>query len=286
MLSDDEFRQLLDHLDRPWSGYRKIRKGVKKRLRQHMTALGCTTIQYYLQEIDHDLETRAECERRLTVTISRFFRDKYLWDQLHERILPALAKRFPQSLTAWSAGCANGEEPYTLSMVWEELASRISPLPIMKILGTDSSTSCLQRAREGLYPISSLKEVPGILKHRWFQKARSARQWRISNKLQERIFWQAHQLLDEPPQGVFHLILLRNNLLTYYQGSRMEKAFEQIMAVLADGGILILGSHEQPPAVNKRLERDSYCPWVYTTRPIINEARRHTRKDRQTERLL
>jgi len=66
MLSDDDFRLLLYHLDRPWAGFRKVRKGVKKKVRRHMAALECSTIQDYLQNIVRDPEARAECERLKT----------------------------------------------------------------------------------------------------------------------------------------------------------------------------------------------------------------------------
>lgn len=265
MLDDDAFRQVLNHLDRPWAGYRKIRKGVKKRVRRHMMALGCTTIDAYLYAIDRDPAARAECVERLRVTISRFFRDRQLWEQLRQRLLPTLAARFPIELNAWSAGCANGEEAYSLSMVWEDLTAGIAPFPVLQILATDADMTGLHRAREGLYPISSLKEVPEHLRNRWFQKAPGTAQWRVDNRLQERICWQPHQLLESPPPGLFHLILLRNNLLTYYQGTRLKTAFERILAVLADGGILIVGSHEHLPPSQVPLKRDPLCPWVFGT---------------------
>lgn len=263
MLSDDDFRLLLDRLDRPWSGYRKVRKGVKKRLRRHMETLQCLTIADYLRRIDADPVARLKCEQRMIVTISRFFRDRRLWDQLRQRILPALAARFPDGLAAWSAGCANGEEPYSLSMIWEAALTSTTDPTALRIMGSDAQTACLERAREGLYPASSLKEVPEGFKNQWFQKAPGSRRWRIDGRLAERIRWQVHQLLEAPPRGEFHIILLRNNLLTYYRGERLQTAFNSILDRLADGGAIILGSHEQPPPNYPPLTRDPSCPWVY-----------------------
>lgn len=263
MLSDDDFRLLLDRLDRPWSGFRKVRKSVKKRLRRHMENLQCLTIEDYLRRIGADPAARGECEQRMIVTISRFFRDRRLWDQLQTRILPSLAARFPYGLAAWSAGCANGEEPYSLSMIWEA-AEASMPEPVdLRILATDAQPSCLQRAREGCYPVSSLKQVPEGFKKQWFQKAPGSRRWRIDGRLSERIRWQVHQLLEPPPQGEFHIILLRNNLMTYYRGERLQTAFNSILDHLADGGAIILGSHEQLPANHPPLTREPSCPWVY-----------------------
>ena len=75
MLNDDDFRELLQSLDRPWAGYRKVRKGVKKRVRRQMEQLGCRSMEDYLQQLRARPEVRAACEKCLLVTISRFFRD-------------------------------------------------------------------------------------------------------------------------------------------------------------------------------------------------------------------
>jgi len=266
MLGDEEFRQLLETLDRPWSGFRKVRKGVKKRLRRHMTSIGCRSTNDYLERIARDPAIRSECEQCLTVTISRFYRDRRLWEYLYESILPALSLRFPDGLHVWSAGCANGEEPYSLSLLWESLAAANPSLPPLEILATDNQETCLDNARLGIYPLSSLKEVPEPLRQNWFHKVPGRKMWRICDQPAGRINWQCHQLLGKPPQGPFHLILLRNNLLTYYRGSAMATTLAAIVQLLPDGGVLIVGSHEHPPDSALGLFRDNECPWVYHCR--------------------
>ena len=262
MLDDNDFLLLLNHLDRPWSGYRKVRKGVKKRVRRHMTQLSCTTIQDYLHRIDRHPVAWTQCQDQLAVTISRFFRDRQLWDHLQKQVLPDLTLRFPEKLSAWSAGCANGEEPYSLSMVAAAASETISGMDPIQILATDADTKCLQRAREGRFPESSLKELPEAFKKRWLKPA-GRRTWLIDERLGADIRWEARQLLDKPPQDRFHLILLRNNLLTYYQGQQMHAAFNCIVECLEDGGILIIGSHEHSPPTSRSMKRDPLCPWIY-----------------------
>lgn len=203
MLSDDELRQLLDFLDRPWAGFRKVRKGVKKRVRRHMERLDCNTFDGYLEKMESDPSALAACEQCLRVTISRFFRDRGLWEHLGERLLPEMMGRFLNGLTAWSAGCANGEEAYTLSMIWEDLTATDPSAPGLEILATDADDTCLQRAGSGRYPMSSLKEVPERLKSQWFRKVPGGRQWQVGERLRSRIRWQAHNLLDPPPRPIF-----------------------------------------------------------------------------------
>jgi chemotaxis protein methyltransferase CheR len=278
MLDDNGFRMLLEHLDRPWSGFRKVRKGVKKRLGRHMTTLGCHSIPDYLQRIAQDPAARIQCEKALTVTISRFFRDRQLWNHLQYRIIPELMTRFGGRLAAWSAGCANGEEPYSLYMVTPAVTATLPGKPAMRILATDADPDCLQRAQEGRYPASSLREVPENFKQRWFRPA-GRRTWQIDRRLGDGIQWQTHQLLGDPPQDHFHLILLRNNLLTYYRGPGMQSAFHCIVDRLKDGGILILGSHERLPSESPSLLRDSVCRWVYWMRRAAGESMNACKED-------
>ena len=78
MFTDDDFKRLLQQFDRPWSGYRKIRKGVKKRIRRHMQNLGCRQADAYLGMVRQDPLAKAACDQLLLVIIGRFFRDKNL----------------------------------------------------------------------------------------------------------------------------------------------------------------------------------------------------------------
>jgi len=260
MLSDTELRILLDRLDRPWCGFRKVRKGVKKRLRRQMQALGCSTIEQYLQQIHHRQTAMEGCQEALRVTISRFFRDRQLWQTLQTDILPDLVNRFPAPIRIWSAGCACGEEPYTLAMVWGELESSVK----VDLLATDASLACLDRARIGRYPASSLKEVPVDLKEKYFQRKKGGRQAQIRHDRLPPIRWQKHDLLDPSPgSNVFHLILLRNNLLTYYRGSALETALGRILAWMAPNGYLVIGAHEHLPPEKTSLVKSPSCPWAY-----------------------
>jgi chemotaxis protein methyltransferase CheR len=259
MLNDDEFRRVLEHLDRPWSGFRKVRKGVKKRLRRHMQSLQCESIEAYLRILDRQPETRAACEQHLIVTISRFFRDHRLWASLRDRILPQWVASLRGPMRAWSAGCANGEEPYSLAILWEEATT---DRPLM-VTATDASSQCLARAQAAIYDRSSLKQVPEDLRIKYFKQTPAGRRFALKPLLKSKIQWQQRDLFDDPLPERFHLVFLRNNLLTYYRGPAQVRAFEQIARTLLQGGYLIVGSHEHPPPTGLDLSRDDTCPWIY-----------------------
>lgn len=197
MLSDNEFRILLDQLNRSWTGYRKVRKGVKKRLRRHMLALGVTAIAPYLDRLTRDPEAKAACENCLRVTISRFFRDRQLWQALRSRILPDLVEWFPSPIRAWSVGCASGEEPYSLAMTWNELA----PPAELELLATDVGRHCLERARAGIYTRGSLREIPGEIREKYFDSRKGGKQFLIRSHRLPPIRWRHHDLHDPLPEG-------------------------------------------------------------------------------------
>ena len=261
MLNDDDFSHILRYFDRPWAGYRKVRKGVKKRIRRHMTELGCNTVETYLQILSSHPEARMHCEQRLLVTISRFFRDNKLWPYLQACIMPELANRFHAPIRIWSAGCACGEEPYSLAIAWQSLAHP----PPLELLATDINADCLAHARHGIYNQSSLKEVSEAIRTRYFTPRRGGRQYTLQQHLLPPIHWHQHHLMDPPPAGRFQMILLRNNLLTYHQGEILKTTFQQIIQALSPEGYLIIGSHEHPPESKAKalLNQDPQCPWIY-----------------------
>lgn len=259
MLSDDEFRQLLEALNRPWAGYRKVRRSVKKRVRRHMEKLGCNTVGNYLQQLSLSPEEKAICEESLLVTISRFFRDRRLWQILKERLLPHLIQAFEAPIRIWCAGCACGEEPYSLAILWSLLENS----PAVELMATDVQSNCLNRARKGRYGLSSLKEIHGDLRDAFFVSRRGGRSFQIKKNRLPPIQWHQHDLFDPPLPGPLHMIFLRNNLLTYHQGSALSKAFDRIVSTLTPGGYLIVGSHEKLPASKHSFIRDPDCPWVY-----------------------
>lgn len=258
MLDVNGFKALLDNLDRPWQGYRKVRKGVMKRLRGHMEELGCATVDCYIGILARDPGAMQVCQGHLRVTISRFFRDRQVWRHLEHRLLEELAARFPAGLQAWSAGCACGEETYSLAI----LRHRLGLTGSLQILASDAEPVCLERARRGIYGKSSLKELSAEEISSSFSRTREG-SFAIRGHFKENIVWQQHELLKEPPAKRFHIILLRNNLLTYYHEPLLGPAFERIVRALAPGGLFVVGAHERPPESAVGLVRDEECPLIY-----------------------
>ncbi|MBW1999352.1 MAG: hypothetical protein JRJ29_15505 [Deltaproteobacteria bacterium] len=245
-MDDMAFRQLLEFLGLSWRGYRKVRKGVKKRIARHMAECGCRCVEEYIQLLETDRDLRAQCEIMMAVSISRFFRDRALWETLGKDIVPELSCRDTDRLSVWCAGCGCGEEVYSLKILWEEIRPGLNPVPVLRVLATDMNPAFLARARIGVYPRSSLKEVPEIMHRRYFL-AQGNQNFAVKPSLKDGICWKQGNLLSSMPQETFHLVFLRNNLLTYYGEESKTSAFQKVLGRLEAGGYLVIGSHEKIP---------------------------------------
>lgn len=266
-MDDSAFAQLLEFFKGSWKGYRKVRKGVKRRVDRHMEKLGCPTMADYLDRLAHDPDALAESRRRMTVPISRFFRDRRLWDILGERVIPELIGTVDDPVRIWFAGCSRGEEPYSFRMLWEEMRDRHPSMPRLEMIATDLDPERINQAKAGIYLPSSLREVDAARRERFFIK--TGNRFAVLHEISEEISWSVHDLLSSPPPGTdFHILFLRNSILTYELPERRDKAFLRAIEALRAGGLLVIGAKEEMPAAAEavffRYDRYVYRkePWM------------------------
>ena len=246
-MHESEFASVLERFALSPKGYLKVRKGVQKRIVRHMQELRCPSMKAYLERLDTDGDAERQARRLMDVSISRFFRDGPLWRILEEEILPSLIANHPGGLRAWSAGCALGQEIYSFRILWALLAEKTSAMPSLELWATDVNPAYLERAIEGFYPPGALARIPAEAKTRFFRPAGRA-SFRVVDAPPEGIRWQVHDLTaDPPPARDFHIVFLRNNLLTYYRGVIVEAALPAIVGSLVPGGYLVIGRKEKMP---------------------------------------
>jgi chemotaxis methyl-accepting protein methylase len=246
-MDNRDFTLLLDRFALSSEGYRKVRKGVQKRIVRHMQALRCPTMKAYLERLDTDGDSEHEARRLMDVSISRFFRDEPLWRTLEAKILPSLIEEHPRGLRAWSAGCALGQEAYSLRILQDLFAEKTPAMPPLELWATDVNPAYLERARDGVYPAAALSRIPPDTRARFFRPA-GKRSFRVVEELREDIRWQIHDLTaDAAPARDFHIVFLRNNLLTYYRREIVEAALPAIADSIERGGYLAIGQKERLP---------------------------------------
>ena len=192
-----------------------------------------------------------------------FFRDRTPFDGLQRHALPDLARRREKSkrLRIWSAGCSTGQEVYSLSMLFAEEPEKWRGWTI-DILGSDVSTSCIDRARSGVYSQFEVQRGLGINQMiKWFEEAPDG--WRAVETLRKPIRFQVHNLLEPfPHPGDFDIVLCRNVLL-YLSPEKKALAFERLAGALADDGWLMLGAGETVIGQTSKLGADTSARGLY-----------------------
>ena len=273
-MDDDSFRQLLDRRGLSWRGYAKVRKSVKKRIGRHMRELGLPTMDDYLRALaDHDI--LKEVEMLMSVSISHFFRDQNMWRTLEQDIIPAITDGQSEEIHAWSAGCALGQEAYSLAIKWDMLKKKRSALPELRILATDINPDHIDKAMAGIYGRSSLKGLSDEIKAVYFHTCEDQKDRCVAGYLKKYVTWKVHNLMKEPPPARrFQIIFLRNSLFTYYRRECTSLVFLNVLDRLDDSGFFIIGRHERLPSQTHTLspfKRSSYIfQKTYTPARILH----------------
>lgn len=242
-----------------WAGFRSVRGQVCKRISKRARELGLLGLDDYRRHLEAHSEEWDVLARLCRVTITRFGRDAHVWRRLVEHELPRLAEAATADgrdrLSAWSAGCAGGEEPYTLSIAWElELAPRWPRLQL-DVLGTDIDEEELARAAAARYPDGALTELDPAWRASAFDEG-----GRVREQLRSRVRCLRHDLRREPPPaGPFDLILCRNLAFTYFGGEAQRDVVATFRRVLRPGGVLVVGKGESLPDAGLSL----VAPLVY-----------------------
>jgi chemotaxis protein methyltransferase CheR len=245
----------LPRLGLRWPGYRKVRGTVRKRLNHRLRELNLSDLGDYRCHLEaHPAEWGALREICL-ITISRFYRDRAVFDRLRRVVLPELARlargRSESELRCWSAGCASGEEPYTLKILWELGISEGRTHVPLRIVATDADEAVLARARAACYGLGSLKDLPLELRDRAF--TRQGDQLRVRDELRQGIEFRQEDLTAQMPAGPFHLILCRNLAFTYFDEPLQHEILGRMAGRLVDGGYLVVGAHEALPGCRSDL---------------------------------
>lgn len=216
------------------------------RVRDRMAALGLTDADDYLSRLEgrgggRELDALAEA---LRVGETRFFRHRAHVGALRRVVAPELAARRAgeRKVRGWSAGCASGEEAYTLAILLAEAMPPESGWDL-EVLATDISEEALETARAGVYPAAALEEVPAAVRERWFRAGPRRGTVRVADLLAERVRFERRNLLDPVLPRRLDVILCRN-VLIYFDPAARARTVERLIESLAPGGYLFLGYAE------------------------------------------
>lgn len=233
-------------------GYR--RGTVERRVRTAMIAAGMSSSAAYLDRLRTDRRLAADLLARVTVKVSRFYRDAAAVEVVRRALAARLAAA-PGALAIWSAGCGRGEEPFTLAMLLDDLGAPAGA----GVVATDVAPDALSAAEQAAYPAAGLGELPAPYRERYLRPVPGGGRalFRVHPAVRARVRLQRHDLSlsrAPPPPGRFDLVACRNTLI-YFEPALQRRALDLLLDGLVPGGLLWLGEAEWPGAhAIRRLE--------------------------------
>jgi len=214
-----------------------------------MTELGLRDAEAYRTRLEVDAAEWSVLDAYCWISVSRFYRDRAVFEDLAREILPNLAHaaiaRERRLLRAWSAGCASGEEPYSLRLAWDLAVAPAVPDAQLQIIATDASADLLERARRAVYPASALEELPAAWRRSAFEALDGV--YRLRDDFRRGVQLRQEDIRKSMPPGPFDLILCRNLAFTYFELELQRTIQRELVKRLVPGGALLVGAHEALP---------------------------------------
>jgi two-component system, chemotaxis family, CheB/CheR fusion protein len=215
---------------------------MMRRIERRMAVLGCASVSDYATEVEASDD---ECELlrcELLIPVTNFFRDESAFTALSEMIQNALLQHQGlQPLRIWSAGCATGEEAYSLAITVLEACTAVQRWPGVKVFATDVDQRVLNVGSSGSYPAGAAEGIAPARLSQFF----NAHEDRLVVKpeLRQMVIFARHNLLDDAPFTKMDLVVCRNTLI-YFQAEAQERVMRRLQYALNPGGLLFLGSSE------------------------------------------
>lgn len=224
-----------------WTGFElneSAPRRIKEFLERRAAILGYPALALYLEDLRTADERDPEPQRLINLVtngLTAFWRDAPQLEAMRAAIRDGFST-LNRPVRIWCAGSSTGEEAYTVAMIALEEGIRV------EVLGTDINTDFLHHAAIGLYADWSLRRLDEKRKSRFF--VRDDEQWAVRNELLSMVEFQRHNLLSDPPPGLWDIILCRN-VLIYHSTEATQRVVENFAAALAQDGFLMMGSSEQ-----------------------------------------
>jgi two-component system, chemotaxis family, CheB/CheR fusion protein len=242
---DPQFENLLEFVRDArgfdWSGYR--RPSLMRRFEKRLLAVGAPDFQAYHIYLAEHPDEFMELFNTILINVTGFFRDRETWDLVAEKVIPELVGRAGAEgpIRVWSAGCASGEEPYTVAMLLCEALGEEAFRERVKIYATDIDDEALAEAREATYTRHQLSAVPGELVERYFTQSNSSFAFR--GDLRRIVIFGRNDLHQDPPISRVDLLVSRNTLM-YFSPPVQERILANFYFALSRGGYLVVGKAE------------------------------------------
>jgi two-component system CheB/CheR fusion protein len=242
---DPQFERLLefvrDERGFDYTGYR--RPTLMRRFEKRMQEVGAADWEAYRAYLGEHGEEFVELFNTILINVTGFFRDAETWEVVAKEVIPRLLdeRQDEAPLRIWSAGCASGEEPYTVAMLLAEALGEEGFRRRVKIYATDVDEDALAEAREATYTTKQLEKVPPDFRERYFQPANHSFAFR--NDLRRAVIFGRNDLHRDPPISRVDLLVSRNTLM-YFGPELQQRILANFYFALNRGGFLVVGKAE------------------------------------------
>jgi two-component system, chemotaxis family, CheB/CheR fusion protein len=239
------FDALIDYLKRSrgfdFAGYKPA--SLERRIQKRMQTVGVRDYLDYVDFLEVHPEEFATLFNTILINVTAFFRDAAAWEYLTAEVIPEIiARKGPTApIRTWSAGCASGEEAYTLAMILSEALGVEAYKERVKIYATDIDDEALTRARQATYSEREIAGVPPDLLTKYFERANGMYSFR--KDLRRNVIFGRHDLIQDAPISRIDLLVCRNTLM-YLNAETQSRILTRFHFALNDGGVLFLGRAE------------------------------------------
>ncbi|MBQ7168421.1 MAG: protein-glutamate O-methyltransferase CheR [Synergistaceae bacterium] len=232
---------------------------IHRRTHELMSRWGCKNYDEYYDMISKDEKRLREFLDHLTINVSEFFRNDSQWWKLRDKIIPELiVKRKTKRLKLWSAGCATGEEPYSLAIL-----SAVCGLDTMNpVLAADIDQGAISIAQKANYRKAQLLNVPKEYLMKYFTTRDAGATYDVNADIKRRVSFKRMNMIEDAFGGNFDIILCRN-VVIYFTADTKDKLYHKFYDALAPGGYFLVGSTEQIFGYQK-IGFVSAGPFLYT----------------------
>jgi len=216
---------------------------LRRRLISRLRLRDCPNLETYLRLLEADPEEEANLLRTLTIHVSGFFRNVETFDYLRERVFPGLIRRkrvSGEGLSLLSAGCAEGEEPYSLALMLGRHFGRELAGMSRRIIGIDVDEGVVARARLGVYEQDRIADLPGPYRRLFHRRGEL---WELDEGIRREVEFEVQDLKRGIPHRNLDLVLCRN-VLIYFKRESQKRILAGLSEALAPGGLLVLGKTE------------------------------------------
>jgi chemotaxis methyl-accepting protein methylase len=241
---------------------------VERRIAARLRSLNLHTYRQYARVLDADPDEYARLLDTLTINVTDFFRDPPVYELFRSQIVPEIVEAKLRGrhrmIRIWSAGCATGEEAYSLAMSFLDALGDNAGRFVLSVLATDIDPSALETAKRATYDIAKLEHVPEADRH-FLDIGETS--FTIDPAVASHVKFRVLDLFRDEPVNVVDVVFCRN-VFIYFTREQQERVLELFWRALSHDGYLVLGrSEKMSPALNKRFEVVSGRERIYRKRP-------------------